>query len=57
MLLQNEEQESPSKIVIFCSSWKNYFSFERGKKSFVSNSILAVSCVFSCFVHCALEDI
>jgi hypothetical protein len=56
MLEQNDEQESPSKIVIFCSSWKNYFSFERGKKSFVSNLIPAIFCVFSCCVHCALED-
>jgi hypothetical protein len=32
--------------VIFCSSWKDYFSFERSKKSLVYNSILAISCVF-----------
>ncbi len=46
MLVWNEEQESPSNIVFLCSSQKDYFSFERGKKSFLSSSIPTILVCF-----------
>jgi hypothetical protein len=54
---RNEKQESPSKFMILYLSWKDYFSFERSKKSFVSNSIPTNFCVFSCCLHCAFEEV
>jgi len=53
----NEEWKSPSKITILYSSYKDYFSFERGMKYFVSSSIPTISCVFSYYDHCAFEEI
>ncbi len=47
MLAQNEKRESLSKITILYLSWKDYFSFERSKKSFISNSIQQF---FMCFL-------
>jgi hypothetical protein len=57
MLVWNEEWESPSKIAIFYWNWKDYFSFERSRKFFISNSIPTIFCMFSCYVHCAFEEI
>lgn len=57
MLAWNQEQESLNKITILCLNWKYYFSFERGKKFFIFNSIVVISCVFSYCLHYAFEEI